>query len=90
MFGEGVQGGGVADDDEVPGLAVAHARGGVGRVQEVGEFLLAQGVAGELGAHVAAAFDDRLESFLAVQIHAEDPSDAFPAASGRAVKPSPA
>ena len=82
VFGEGVEDGGVADHDEIPRLTVAHARGGVRRVQQVGEFLLAQGVAGELGTHVTAALDDRFEGFLAVQIHAEDPSGNFLAASG--------
>ena len=82
VFGEGVEDGGVADHDEIPRLTVAHARGGVRRVQQVGEFLLAQGVAGELGTHVAAALDDRFEGFLAVQIHAEDPSGNFLATSG--------
>ena len=41
-----------------------------------------QGVAGELGTHVTAALDDRFEGFLAVQIHAEDPSGNFLATSG--------
>ena len=55
---EGLACSGVGDEDEIPGLAQPHAGSAVGGPEDPGQHLAADGLAAELGPHVAPAMDD--------------------------------